>query len=86
MFAEYDKGSDGGLEFVRGVFMTDAEKATILSRLLASIEVMHAEAMSVGAHMLAQQLEGARKEAHWELVALYQARDDQGAQTAAAQR
>jgi hypothetical protein len=41
--------------------MTDAEKATILSRLLASIEVMHSEAMSVGANMLAQQLEGARK-------------------------
>ena len=40
---------------------------------------MRAEANTVGAHMLAQQLEGAKKEAHWELVALFQARDDREA-------
>ena len=55
--------------------MTDAERAGVLGRLLASIEIMCAEANTVGAHMLAQKLEGAKKEAHWELVALFQARD-----------
>lgn len=59
--------------------MTDAEKASVLSRLLASIEIMGAEANIIGAHMLAQQLEGARKEAHWELVALCQTVDDRQA-------
>lgn len=66
--------------------MTDAEKATILSQLLASIEIMRADAEKVGAHMLAQQLEGARKEAHWELVAIYQTPDDREARTPLAAR
>lgn len=63
--------------------MTDAEKAIVLSRLLASIEIMRVEAHDVGAHMLAQQLDGAKKEVQWELAALSQTRDDLGVPTAA---